>query len=96
MTQWISSILHFSRSPHTVATVKSDGLLLHVQKVPRKRRTPPYLLTLELRASSGHELVRVVEVYGDTPQVCAALVAQLLAVAKQGLTNGHHRVPHDG
>src|SRR5262245_43374081 len=91
MTQWISSILHFSSSPHTVATVKSDGFLLQVHKMPRKRRTPPYLLTLDLRETSGHDLVRVIEIRGDTPQVCTALVAQLLTVAKQGLANGQSR-----
>lgn len=88
MTQWISSLLRIAVSPHTVATVKSDGLLLQVHKVKASQKIPPYMLTLDLRGSSGTDLVRVVEIRAETPQMCATLVTQLLGIAKHGLA--HH------
>jgi len=88
MTQWISSVLHLGHSQHTVVSIRSDGLLLQVQRVPWPRRTPPYLMTLDLRSSTGDRLVRVIEVRGDSPQACATLVTQLIAVARLGLTSG--------
>jgi hypothetical protein len=82
MTQWISSVLHFGKSAHVVAVIKSDGLLLQVAKVPWPRMTPPYLMTLDLRPKEGHHMVRVVEIRAETPQACATLVTHLLAVAR--------------
>ena len=85
MTQWISSLLHLNGNQHTVAIVKSDGLLLQVLKTPWSRRTQPYVLTLDLQTSQNSAWIRVVEIHGDTPQECAALVPQLLTIARQGL-----------
>ena len=93
MTQLISSLLHLNGHQHTVAIVKSDRLLLQVLKTPWTRRMPPYVLTLDLQASQNSAWIRVVEIHGDTPQVCAALVTQLLTIARQGLANSHSSVP---
>ena len=85
MTQWISSILHPSGPQPPLAVLKSDGLLLQVFKLHWTRRLPPYLLTLDLRPRGCEGLIRVVEIRGDTPQACATLLTQLVAVAKQAL-----------
>lgn len=92
MTQLISSLLHLNGHQHTVAIVRSDRLLLQVLKTPWTRRMPPYVLTLDLQASQNSAWCRVVEIHGDTPQECAALVPQLLTIARQGLANSQSSV----
>lgn len=84
MTQRIASLLPRNGSHRKVACLQTDRLMIQVMKVPRIRRLPPYVLTLDLASlvPQGGK-TRMAEIRGDTPQACASLLGQLLAIATE-------------
>ncbi len=83
MTQWIASLLKGNMLQQSIASVVSDGMFLHIQKVSHSWTSPQYILMLDLRSAKTNQLVRVADIRGETPQVCAALLGQIVSITNQ-------------
>lgn len=83
MTQWITSVLKKGMRQQTVVSIVSDGLYLHIQKVSHSWTPPQYVLMLNLRSHGSNQLVRVVDLRGDSPEKCSALFGQIISITNQ-------------